>query len=312
MNKTTNVDTIPSSAQGNRVIKMEDKEVQSSRIEKSLDGHLKKKISEDVCRTNSVISLPEGSSNVQPHVDVNLNYERPTVTVYSADEIPKKNRGASSQLVKSKEATEYNPNVESGVLSHNATTGALSEQSVQTDSISKGRHLSMKEATIKDQSESFSRSYNRRPLENVNSSTRYGISSPQNEGDLGSSMHNPCSALQNKFPLQTDSGGKGSSCPSAISICSPSSNKPIDEKSGNMLHPQNTSASQFSRHKGNQEDQGKSFPYTVSALITSSTAIIAETDGAQQQRNEVQSMVNSELSLRFGSSLQRLSLGKHN
>ena len=285
----------------------------SSQTEKSLDGNLKKKISEGVCSTNSVISLSEGSTRVQAHVDVNVNYDIPNVTVYSADEIPKKNRGRSTQVVKSKEATESNSTVESGVRPNDATFGALSEQSVQTEPISKGHHLSMKKATAEDQDDSFSRSYSRRPLEKVDSSTSNGISSQHNEINLCSSTHNPCSGLQNKFPSQLDVGDNGSSYPSNISICSPSSNHSLNEESGNIPHPQNSSASQLVMGKGNQEDQGKIFPYTVSALITSSTAIIAETDAAQQQqRSEMQSTVNSELSLRFGSSLQRLQLGEHN
>ena len=292
---------------------MEDTEVLSTQTEKSLDGHLKKKISEGVCSTSSVISLSEGSTRVQAHVDVNVNYDIPNVTVYSADEIPKKNRGRSTQLVMSKEATESNPTVESGVRSNDATFGALSEQSVQTEPFSKGHHLSMKYATAEDQDESFSRSYSRRPLEKVDSSTSNGISSEHNETNLCSSTHSPCSGLQNKFPSPLDVGDNGSSYPGDISICSPSSYNSLNEESGNILHPQKSSASQLVMGKGNQEDQGKSFPYTISALVTSSTAIVAETDAVQQQqRSDMQSMVNSELSLKFGSSLQRLPLGEHN
>ena len=267
-------------------------EVLCSQADKSLDRHLKKKISEGVCRANSVISLSERSTRVQAHVDVNLNYDKPTATLYSADQIPKKNRGRASKLVRSKEGAESSITVESRLSSHN---------------------FSIKEETVEDQDESFARSYNRCPLENFDSSTSNGISSQQNEAHLCNSTHNPCSGLQSKFPPEPDSGGKGSSCLSDISICSPSSNKSLHEESGNILHPHNSSTSQFGRQKAHPEDQEKSFPYNVSASITSSTAIIAEADTAQQQRSEMQSIGNSELSLRLiDSSLQRLPLGEHN
>ena len=288
---------------------MGDEEVPRSQADKTRDGHLKKK---GVCRANSVISLSERSTRVQAHVDVNLNYDRPTVTLYSADQIPKKNRGTVSKLVKSKEATESNPTLESRVSLQNATFGALCEHSLQTKPIEKGHNSLMKESIAEDQEESFSLSYKRCPLENVDSSSSNGISCQQNEANLCSSTNNPCSGLQNKFSPQPDFGGKGSSCPSDFTICSPSLDKSLDEESGNILHPQNSSASQLARHEAHQEGQDKSFPYKVSAMITSSTAIIAETDAAQQQRSDRQSILNSELSLRFDSSLQRLPLGEHN
>ena len=289
-------------------------EVLCSQADKSLDGHLKKKISEGVCRTNSVISLSERSTRVQAHVDVNLNYDKPTATLYSADQIPKKNRGRASKLVRSKEGAESSITVESRLSSKNATFGALlCEHSLQTKPTKKGHNFSIKEETVEGQDESFPRSYNRCPLENFDSSTSNGISSQQNEVHLCKSTHNPCSGLHSKFPPEPHSGGYGSSCPSDIGICRPSSNKSLHEESGNILHPHNSSTSQFGRQKAHPEDQEKSFPYNVSASITSSTAIIAEADTAQQQRSDMQSIVNSELSLRLiDSSLQRLPLGEHN
>ena len=276
---------------------MEDKEVLKSKTEKHLDGNLKMKISEGLCKTNILISPSEGSTRVQAHVDVNLNNDRPTLPVYSPNEIPRKNQGSSFQMVKSKEAAESNPSVESEVRSNNVTFGALSEQSVQTEPISKGLHMSVKEPTTEDHDESFSRSYECHPLENVDSPTSNGITTEHETTNLCRSMHNPCSGLQINFPLQPDTGRKDSSCPIDISMCSPSSVSPLDF------------ASQMVRSKGHKEDQGPSFPDTVSALSTSSTAIIA--DAALQQRSEMHSMMNSELSFKFGSSLQRLPLGQH-
>ena len=258
---------------------MEDKKVLKSKSEKWLDGNLKKKISEGLCKTNFLISPSEGSTHVQAHVDINLNNDKPTLAVYSPNEIPRKNLGSSFQMVKSKEAAESNPRVESGVRSINAAFGALPEQSVQADSISKGLHMSVKEGKAEDQDASFSRSYESRPLENIYSSTSNGILSGHETTNLCSSTHNPCSESQNNFPLQPDSGRKDLSCPSDISICSPSSISPLGF------------TSQLVMSKGHQEDQGPSFPYT--ALSTSSTAIIA--DAGKQQRSEIHTILNSEL-----------------
>ena len=184
---------------------MGDEEFLRSQADKTLDGRLKRK---GVCRANSVISVSERSTRVQAHVDVNLNYDRPTVTLYSADQIPKKNRGSASKLVKSKEATESNRTVESRVSSQSATLGALCEHSLQTKPIKKGHNLLMKEATAEDHDESFSRSYQRCPLENADSSTSNGISSQHNEGDWCNSTNNPCSGLQINFRLNQISEGK--------------------------------------------------------------------------------------------------------
>ena len=258
---------------------------------------MKKKISEGLCKTNFLISPSEGSTHVQAHVDVNLNNDRATLAVYSPNEIPRKNQGSSFQMVKSKEAAESSPRVESGVRSNNAAFGVLPEQSVQTEAISKGLHMSVKEATAEDQDASFCRSNESHPLENIaDSSISNGILSGHERTNLCSSTHNPCSESQNNFPLQPDSGGKDLSCPSDISICSPSSISPLDF------------AIQFVMSKGHQEDQGLiSFPYT--ALSTPSTEIIA--DAARQQRSKIHTMINSELSFKFGSSLQSLPLGLH-
>ena len=258
---------------------MEDEEVLKSKTEKRLDGNLKKKISEGLCKTNFLISPSEGSAHVQAPVDINLNNDRPTLAVYSPNEIPRKNQSSSFQMVKSTEAAESNPRVESAVRSNDTAFEALPEQSVQTDAISKGLHMSVKEATTEDQDASFSRSYESRPLENIDSSTSNGILSGHETTNLCSSTHNPCSESQNNFPLQPDSGRKDLSCPSDISICSPSSISPLGF------------ASQLVMSKGHQEDQGTSFPYT--ALSTSSTTIIA--DAAQQQRSEIHTIMNSVL-----------------
>ena len=263
---------------------MEDKEALKCKTEKCLDGNLKMKISEGLCKTKA-------------HVDLNLNNDRPALAVYSSNEIPRKNQGSSFQMVKSKEAAESTPSVERGVRSNDATPRPLSEQSVQTEPISKGLHMSVKGAMAEDQDESFSRSYESHPLENVDSPTSNGIMSEHETTNLCRSTHNPCSGLQNNCPFQPDSGRKDSPCPSDISIHSPSSISPLDF------------AIQLVRSKEHKEDQGPSFPYAVSASRTSSTAIIA--DAAQQQRCEIHTMMDSELSFKFGSSLQRLPLGQH-
>lgn len=228
------------------------------------------------------------------------------VTVYSADEIPNKNRTKIRPLekMKSKEAIESNRSVKH-TKSKTGFVGESCEKAVQTEVLLNGQHLLMRDVKTDDQDALFPPLGARRPFQTSFSSTSGGFSSMSIDAHLHRAGHNVSSDLENELLPHTDS----SRFPFPNSAASNGDTYDYEET---MHCPQQSSLIQPDCRNDNRELQGKSLPKpTVAALITTSTTITADTEADQQQSREwMQTHLNSASSSWCGTSIQLRVLGK--
>ena len=226
--------------------------------------------------------------------------------VYPAEEIPNKSRAKRRPLekMKSKEAIESNRSVRH-TQSKTGFVGESCEKVVQTEVPLNGQHLLMRDVKTDDQDASFPPLGGRRPLQTSLSSTSGGFSSMSIDAHLHRAGYNPSSDLENELPPHTDS----SRFP--FPNCAANNDGTYDYEEA-MHRPQQSSTIQPDCRNDNRELQGKSLPKpTVSALITTSTTITADTKADQQQsRESIQTPLNSASSSWCDTSIQLQVSGK--
>ena len=238
---------------------------------------LKRRRSGKKSKNNSSIYL---ESAVQLQTGSNQSFENLPVAVYSADEIPKK----CLKKVKSEAATNY-VTIENG-----ADCGTSTEKSVEPQAILNNQHLSKQNETTNDEIQStddpFSCPFDSHSVsimckEKCEPSTRVCIATKCNEMNLSSFITSSCDGLENEtFSFHQDSDGRQSSPTSGVGTRTPLSENSLKAASGiddctSIAH-----------------ERRRSFPLTVSALITSSTEIVSATEN-HTPRTDLQSGVNS-------------------
>ncbi|XP_068739017.1 uncharacterized protein [Montipora capricornis] len=241
-------------------VKTEDAKIQDTKVVKTPDVKFKDARSERPSQT--IILYEEGGGVLTTdHENDSLNISNQTV--YSADEIPNKKRAINtSRKIKSRESTEL---TEGRLQLKNSLT--LREQAVQT------------EECLDDQILSFSRLKERSLPQKVEFS----------DDDVN-------------FP-QSQSSSEGSASLSPMRIGNPRSYNSYLAKNGNeskeiKRDPVNI-PSQLSEEQGKLENDIETSPYSVSALVSASTSIMADIDGDQKQGSEDYSMMMSFTPLAF-------------
>ena len=241
-------------------VKTEDTKIQDTKVVKTPDVKFKDTRSERPSQT--IILYEEGGGVLTTdHENDSLNISNQTV--YSADEIPKKKRAINtSRKIKTRESTEL---TEGRLQLKNSLT--LREQAVQT------------EECLDDQILSFS------SLEEKSLPQKVEFS--DDDGN---------------FP-QSQSSSEGSASLSPMRIGNPPSYNSYLVKNGNeskeiKRDPVNI-PSQLSKEQGKRENDIETSPYSVSALVSASTSIMADIDGDQKQGSEDYSMMMSFTPLAF-------------
>ena len=272
---------------------------QASRmVDGGFDENVKPKKAECKQKKDSVILVSKSSRR---HIQ---NDDK--VTVYSAEEIPNKNRTKRRPLEKekSKEAVESNRTVKH-TQSKTGFVGESCEEAVQTEVLLNAQHLLMRNVKTDDQDGLFPPLEARRTFQTSLSSTSGGLSSMSIDAHLHRAGHNLSSDLENELLPHTDS----SRFPFPNSAANNGGTYDHEET---MHRPQKSSTIQPDCRNDNRELQGKSLPKpTVAALITTSTTITADTEADQQQsRESIQMSLNSASSSWCGTSTQLQVLGK--
>ena len=255
------------------------------------EENVKPKKAECKQKKDSMILVSKGSRR-------HIQNDDKVAVVYSAEEIPNKNRAKRRPLenskMKSKEAIESNRSVKH-TRSKTGFVGESCEKAVQTEDVK-----------TDDQDVSFPPLGERRALQkSLSSSTSGGFSSMSFHEHLQRAGHNPSSDLENELPPHRDSSRF--TFPNSAA-----SNGGIYDFKETMHRPQESSTIQPDCRNDNRELQGKSLPKSsVSSLITTSITITADTEVDQQQsRESIQTTLNSASSSWCDTSIQLPELGE--